>query len=402
MGRSSRSLTVVVSIVAAMLLATAAAQARKPVIAYVEGGQFKLFDAEAGTDIAPPPIPVAAAGFRFGMSSNGRYVFFNDAAKKLHLLDRATNQPVALPGIDVYANPGFLSASNTGLLAFDNNANGPALVYDSNAKQFVQTGFAANNGHRQTQLSPEGGFLATTCMANCVVDLGADSNPYLQNLASRSDLGVPDDNNRDEEDPCVGPGGNLVGWHKGNPMQKDILIFDRAAGGFLNLPGLNDPALDDAYCVIDPTASYIGFARQNSSELKLYERSSARLIPLPSRVTAPSNAANAVFSSPIAFCAGRFATLVGTEGPDALDGTAADDVIAGLGGKDRVRGLDGNDIVCGGAGKDKIQGGRGKDILRGEAGNDKLVGGKGKDRLIGGPGRHDKLVGGPGRDKLKQ
>ena len=77
----------------------------------------------------------------------------NDAAKKLHLLDRATNAQVPLPGIDVYANPGSLSVSNTGRIAFDDNGNGPALVYESATGQFVETGLAAANGHRQTRLS---------------------------------------------------------------------------------------------------------------------------------------------------------------------------------------------------------------------------------------------------------
>jgi hypothetical protein len=384
------------------VLLPAAAGARKPIVSYVDGGQLKLYDAETGTDIPPPNVPVPAAGFRYGMSSNGRYVFYNDADKKLHLLDRATNAQVPLPGIDVYANPAFLTVSNSGLLAFDNNINGPALVYNSATGKFQDVGFPPNSGHRQTQLSPGGGFLATTCMTNCVVNPGADSDPFLQDVNAKTDLGVPDDNNKDEEDPCVGTGGSLVGWQKGNPMQKDVFIYDRTTGAFLNLPGLNDPTLDDTHCVIDSSGGYIGFARQNSDELKLYERSSSTLIPIPARVTAPSNAANSIFSSPIAFCAGQFATIVGSEGADNLTGTPGADVIAALGGKDTVNGLAGDDVVCGGNGKDKLKGGAGKDTLRGEGGNDTLVGGKGKDRLIGGPGKHDKLRGGPGKDKVKQ
>jgi uncharacterized delta-60 repeat protein len=100
-------------------------------------------------------------------------------------------------------------------------------------------------------------------------------------------------------------------------------------------------------------------------------------------------------------CAGKKATVIGTNAKDKLKGTKKRDVIAGLGGKDTVRGLGGKDIICGGAGKDKLVGGPGKDKLLGQAGKDLLKGGPGKDKLIGGPGK-DRLVGGPGTDSEKR
>ncbi len=98
-------------------------------------------------------------------------------------------------------------------------------------------------------------------------------------------------------------------------------------------------------------------------------------------------------------CAGKRATIIGTNGNDKLKGTRRADVIVGLGGNDTISGLGGNDVICGGAGKDKISGGAGKDKVFGGAGNDKLGGGSGKDQLNGGPG-NDALSGGPGKDKL--
>jgi RTX calcium-binding nonapeptide repeat (4 copies) len=90
-------------------------------------------------------------------------------------------------------------------------------------------------------------------------------------------------------------------------------------------------------------------------------------------------------------CQGKPATLVGTDGNDALSGTPGHDVIAGLGGNDKLSGLAGNDLICGGAGKDRLNGGKGNDKLYGKAGKDKLKGGPGKDKLKGGPGK-DKQV----------
>jgi uncharacterized delta-60 repeat protein len=91
-------------------------------------------------------------------------------------------------------------------------------------------------------------------------------------------------------------------------------------------------------------------------------------------------------------CAGKKATIIGTNGPDKLKGTKKRDVIAGLGGKDTIKGLGGNDLICGGKGKDKLLGG---------PGNDKLLGQQGKDFLKGGPGKKDKLNGGAGKDVQK-
>ena len=98
-------------------------------------------------------------------------------------------------------------------------------------------------------------------------------------------------------------------------------------------------------------------------------------------------------------CAGKTATIVGTNARDRLKGTSRADVIVGLGGNDTISGLGGNDVICGGAGNDKISGGGGSDRTYGEAGNDTLSGGDGKDKLSGGAGA-DKLSGGDGKDSL--
>jgi Ca2+-binding RTX toxin-like protein len=86
-------------------------------------------------------------------------------------------------------------------------------------------------------------------------------------------------------------------------------------------------------------------------------------------------------------CAGKSATITGTNNADTLKGTPAADVIAGLGGNDVIKGLAGNDTICGGTGKDKLLGGAGNDKLLGQQGKDTLKGGAGKDKLKGGPGK---------------
>ena len=86
-------------------------------------------------------------------------------------------------------------------------------------------------------------------------------------------------------------------------------------------------------------------------------------------------------------CAGKRATIVGTDGNDKLKGTKKSDVIVALAGDDTVFGRGGNDRICGGDGRDRLYGGAGKDRLYGGAGKDRLFGGPGKDRLFGGPGK---------------
>ena len=99
-------------------------------------------------------------------------------------------------------------------------------------------------------------------------------------------------------------------------------------------------------------------------------------------------------------CAGRRATVIGTNRKDRLKGTRKADVIVALGGNDRVDGRGGNDLVCGGSGKDKLAGGAGKDKVYGQSGKDRASGGKGNDRLSGGAAA-DRLAGGSGKDRLK-
>ena len=96
-------------------------------------------------------------------------------------------------------------------------------------------------------------------------------------------------------------------------------------------------------------------------------------------------------------CAGRTATMVGTNGDDVLDGTSGSDVIVGLGGDDAINGLGGKDYLCGGSGDDTIGGGGGPDRIYGGGGNDTLDGAQGGDRLYGQRGR-DTLNGDGGED----
>jgi len=100
-------------------------------------------------------------------------------------------------------------------------------------------------------------------------------------------------------------------------------------------------------------------------------------------------------------CAGKTATIVGTNKGEVIKGTKKADVIVAKGGHDIIYGRGGNDTICGNTGNDKIVSGAGNDLLFGQLGRDKLFGGTGRDRLLGGPG-NDRLAGGPGNDACLQ
>ncbi len=89
---------------------------------------------------------------------------------------------------------------------------------------------------------------------------------------------------------------------------------------------------------------------------------------------------------PTGTCAGKAATLSGTNGDDVIKGTAGNDVIQTGLGNDVIYGLTGNDILCGGEGDDVLIGADGIDSLNGEGGNDILQGGNANDTLNGGLG----------------
>jgi Ca2+-binding RTX toxin-like protein len=146
-------------------------------------------------------------------------------------------------------------------------------------------------------------------------------------------------------------------------------------------------------------------------------------------------------SAPVT-CMGRTVTIMGTPGPDDLEGQAhVSDVIYGGGGNDFIfGGFDGNavrggtpDYLCGGPGNDHIEGDAGNDHINGgdggdeiegydgddvergnagadfihdescsdscDAGTDVVLGGTGNDRLITGYG-NDRVEGGAGADSI--
>jgi hypothetical protein len=269
--------------VSAVLALAGTADARRPVVAYVDQGkQLHLYDTQTATEVPAPPLTINDPLRGFAMSLNGRFVVYTDAGKKVHLFDRADSSDRAIDGVDGTPR----SVSDAGTFATDGADNGPTRVYDRAGTPIPVTGL---DKHRQSRISADGRFLATTCndSANCVADSGGDSDLYVHDLAANTDTAFADDAltgaaARDDEHPCIDADGSLVGADVNvSANNHDIAVYDRAAGQRLDLSGINQPGTDLSYCALDATGDYVGFGDVATGAASVYERASGTLLALP-------------------------------------------------------------------------------------------------------------------------
>lgn len=76
----------------------------------------------------------------------------------------------------------------------------------------------------------------------------------------------------------------------------------------------------------------------------------------------------------IAYPSGVGLTIIGSNGPNVIQGTLGNDVICGMNGDDTINGGNGNDVIYGNNGSDDLFGGLGNDLIHGGNGNDTLLG----------------------------
>jgi Ca2+-binding RTX toxin-like protein len=96
--------------------------------------------------------------------------------------------------------------------------------------------------------------------------------------------------------------------------------------------------------------------------------------------------------------------LTGSQGPDTIDASAAQNIIDGQGGDDTLSGGASADLIFGGnfdSGVDTISGGDGDDTISGGDGADQVNGDNGADSVVGDQG-NDTERGGRGNDSFQQ
>jgi hemolysin type calcium-binding protein len=132
------------------------------------------------------------------------------------------------------------------------------------------------------------------------------------------------------------------------------------------------------------------------------------------------------YHSPCLYGPGPNYVIVGTNGPDRINGTARSERILGLGGADRIAGQAGDDCIDGGSGNDRIYGGNGNEriyggpgddrisvqngdsLIYGDSGNNQIFVGDGNNVIYGGPGNNrisvgrgsNRIFGGAGKDDI--
>jgi hypothetical protein len=286
----SRRPLAVAAALALTVLAAPAAQARNPVVAWVDDGQkLHLYDSQLGRGLPAPALTIPDRTRGFGVSPNGRFVAYRDAAKVVRLYDTRRGTDTPLPGA-----PGTpRSVSDAGVIASDMADNGPTKLYDGVAGQPVASGLDDANGdnaHRQSRISGNGRFLATTCVTGCLRDTGGDSDVFVQDVAAKADTPFPDDISgqaaRDEEHPCISADGGVVGADVPVGNQRDVFLRDRATGRAVTVPGLNRPNASDVYCALDARAQHVAVLDFDTGAARLYTRA-GRAIALPAEVVGP-------------------------------------------------------------------------------------------------------------------
>jgi uncharacterized delta-60 repeat protein len=302
------------------------------------------------------------------------------------------------------------------------NANGsPDLSFDANGNRTLDYGGSLNLAVRDIAVQPDGKYvLAGTGSNNLVVTRLTPEGAFDPSFSDNGIIGIDFDSGNEFGNAVAlqANGKIVVAGHTTAGLDAAVARFQ--PGGELDTTFSGDGkqridfgsfAAATAVAVqSDGNIAIAGGAEQGIARDALV----ARLEGDPRKVGGgpagggPGGPGGPGGATKVPRCAGRRATIVGTDRSERLKGTRRSDVIVGFGGNDRIAASGGNDRICagagndsvdGGAGNDRVDGGSGKDSVAGGAGNDALSGGTGNDKVSGGSGK-DSLSGGSGRDSL--
>jgi hypothetical protein len=346
------------------------------------------------------PIPISNFGEDLSISPDGKFLVVSDNGflPLISVIDIAAQAEIST----------FFTGADTGNLSVDVCSDSSVLftLSDLTTRRLTlsSTGTLTDTGEALSlDAISINVYCAPGAASGVVVGAGVTSSFTIPGL-SEVDTRLP---GKDVFTGAINPAGNRVFMRSNLPGTVDIFEFNSATGALGASPLLTFPVADAVLFPGDnsriPGIDQIAL-HPNGSKLFVSEISFG---PPPSAVNVydPSTGAllasimdpNIVFPTGVTVvteadpCAGPppAGAIVGTNGPDILNGTPFGDTIFGLGGPDIINGRGGNDLICGGAGSDLITGGAGNDTLNtqdGVSGNDSASGGAGNDVCSGDPG----------------
>jgi Ca2+-binding RTX toxin-like protein len=342
------------------------------------------------------PIFISTAGTDLSISPDGKFLVVSSDfnLQPISVIDIATQAEIStfFTGTDAFAVD---TCSDSSVLVASLRENTVRRLILSGTGILTDTGEVLS----LTGRSPTNVFCAPGAQSGIVIELGdvgaqgmvtSFTIPGLSEVDTRPLSGVSDFGHNG----AIHPSGNRVFVRSFSPGLIEVFSFNSATGALGASPMLTFPVGDTTSLgSIDDIALHPNGTKLFVSEfgvLNVYDPNTGALLAsiTDPNIVQPTGVTVVAAADPCALPPPAGA-IVGTNGPDQINGTSGNDTIFGLGGADQINGGRGNDLICGGDGNDQINGNAGNDTLHtqdGVGGNDSANGGAGNDTCIADPG----------------
>jgi hypothetical protein len=374
---------------------------------FVTNGNHEVFVIDLTT--SPPslaagtnPIPISNRGEDLAISPDGKFLVVSDGGEvqPISVIDIATQAEISTfsrgvntTSVDVCSDGSVLATSFSDQTVRRLTINGTGMLADTGEVLSVIS---------DPPLDPRNVYCAPGAQSGVVIRF------FGNGITSFTIPGLAEVDTRPLGSPFTGTfnlTGNRVFIRSNFPERVNVFDFNPATGALGASPLLAFsvqqafPFFGIDQLALHPNGEKLYVTEPNA--VNIYDPNTGAFLASitdPNIVT-PTGVTVAMLADP---CAGPppAGAIVGTNGPDILNGTPFDDTIFGLGGPDQISGRGGNDLICGGAGSDQLNGGVGNDTIKGGAGFDQITGGAGDDTLDAedGVSGNDSVNGGAGND----
>jgi Ca2+-binding RTX toxin-like protein len=377
-------------------------------IGFVTNFDYKVFVIDLTT--SPPslaggtnPITISNAGEDLSISPDGKFLVVSDGGfvEPISVIDIAARTEIStfFPGsetvsVDVCSDSSVLITSAGDGRVRRLTVNGTGTLTDTGEMLLVDS-FPVN-----VYCAP--GAKSGVAIGRTGGEIISFSIPGLSVVDTRFASGEEFDGGITG---AINPSGNRVFVRGNGPGFVDIFEFDSATGTLGASPLLTifvaeaTPFLGIDQIAVHPNGDKLFVSEPNA--LNVYDPTTGTLLAsiTDPNIVSPTGVTVVTEADP---CAGDppAGAIVGTNGPNQINGTSSDDIIFGLGGSDQINGRGGNDLICGGAGSDQLNGNAGDDTIVGGPESDLINGNAGDDTLNAqdGVNGNDSVSGGSGND----